>query len=1131
MRLLTLGSSLAAVSAIDADPASYPTGMSRNKPDEQTKHKEAVGHYQMTLSKWKKDAEKKKALMTPHEAVKNLVNKKIMSESEKAKMTALLTEAEDDSAPEESKESKFSKLTRAVQVLNEMFLNLDKERVTTETSCIVDLEHMYKTDEQYKYEWWKAYDGNQKLKKENVALTKDVAEAEEDYDSLEYKFKQAAAANKAEYKKQHTEDFIPADADVKLFEFIATQIDEHCKDGKGMGLMQEKQLDESQCEGREQKGVSEALISIFSDPLVMEKVEQLPVDQRKRFEEEVEALGAAELGNDGDDGTSDDGESSFVQLKSKDDGDVDASASSFYMDAANPKGRKTMTKPDGESPPVKDVSKSKWAKNKNAGGCGKVNCDDLRSIIGIELVCKRKLRDAEAAQLEELEEKHQDDAAANRQALLVAREKIDNQESAKKSNVGLMGIGDQQMKEVAANLDSHVWKSIEREHECHDRLEEIYGNNYCSASALREFMLKQAKKVYKTRTIKGVPKKVQDCVWDDKFTPDPDCKLNGKTVPCVEGDVMSHNKDNLPNRLWTRTVTVQNNTHPLAMPCPTVEALELKITCNNFLCPIDCLQSDWNPPPEQAECSNKCTKQFSGDASKTFTRTVKTAEKYMGDPCGEPMKEQVCIDNTECPIDCMQRKRVAQCAESCFTGTRKERDRSKFGRGRLWNRVVTKYIRVHPRNGGKSCDPEGKGLMSKRYDFRCRRSNKACKGNEMCLVDQRDIVIAYECSAGMQDGYGESSCRRAVTLVRDLMEKMYSDYFGIPGVRVALIKFGNGKTEKTVGGDQVISDVQLVSPWTGNLKKLDVMLDHDDAVDDKNWHWGFANFNQMLKKAQELLGSADDPALDGAKREKALLILTKGKRIECSDSAKIAADIRKEGHKIHVALFSHDYLNNPGKFALAKDMASFPADIYFNHFKGYSDLFTENLVKNMVPQICNKARDARYLKRFNNPRSWFRPVHMARVCRTWRTNLFSKFRIRRAHRTLGWCIRLAFIKGFRGAMWRARWLRRGKKRINLSRCMVDMKLSKLPQVLADGKPNDHTCGCIALDGQKCAKKNARSQVKGWSQQSIDVARARPWRDIHFRTLRDGKKAFKTMAGREGKYDANFHPKKKKKESL
>jgi hypothetical protein len=315
---------------------------------------------------------------------------------------------------------------------------------------------MYKTDEQYKYEWWKASDGNEKLKKENVALTKDVKESEEDYDALEYSHKQAANANKQEYNKQHKNDFIPSDADVKLYEFIAQSIDEHCVDGKGFkgGFMQNSK-------GEVITSTGDALLSVFADPLVQEKVKGLPTTMKARFEEEVEALSAADSSlmadtddsDDGADGGADlDHATDFMQLKQ----DPSENAASFFKatsDADTNQNPKRLEKKKGDAnlKPIKDVSQSKWAKSPEKGASG-INCDDLRSMVGIELVCKRKIRDAEAASLQEMQERHQDEATANRQALLVARQKIDNMEKQKKDNSAAMGVGEQQMKDVAKNL-------------------------------------------------------------------------------------------------------------------------------------------------------------------------------------------------------------------------------------------------------------------------------------------------------------------------------------------------------------------------------------------------------------------------------------------------------------------------------------------------------------------------------------------------------------------------------------------------------------------------------------------------------------------------------------------------------
>jgi len=1085
---------LAAAAVATADPLSYPTGSARSThTKERLSHHEVVQRYQLKLGSWKAMSLKKKDEMTPHEAVKNLAH--LMDNKEE--IMSLLDNKDEPKAL--TPKQKLERVTNAVQSVNEMYLKLDKRRTITETGCIVDLEAMYKTDEQYRYEYWKAHEHQNRLNADNVELTKQVAKGQAELEDMEDQFKAEAVENKRMYNKQKEEDFDPTEADVKLYEFMAQSVDEECKDGTVKKML----LQDGNCA---EPSVGGALLAIFSNPELKEKIEGLPANQREKFENEIESLGASSM---------DDGPDSFLQV------------------ATDPAGKKG--KGEEDAMPVKDVSKSSWSKAPNCAQA-EVKCDELKTIVGEELVCKRKLRDAQAARLEELEEEHQDDARGNAQALGVQQSKIDAQEKQKDNNGALMGTADELKKAVDKNLGAHIWGTIEREHECHDSLEEIYGNNYCSCGALREFMIGVAKKEYKgqgkLKSTDGA--EIVDCKWPDVFTPDPNCMKDGKKVPCVEGDQLSYKKEDLPVRLWTRSAEAPDTFHPLAMKCPDESALQLKLVCNNFLCPIDCVMSEWNPPTHQAVCSNKCTRAFQGDAVKTFTRTVQLPEKYQGDPCGEPKKEETCIDNEHCPVDCVQRKvRTSECAEACNTNVRSERVtmfRQTRRRGmRLWNRTVTKYIAIHPRHGGKECAPEGKGLMSKTFDWGCYRANRRCRGSEVCLVDQRDILIAYECSAGMQDIFGESQCRGMIKLIRELLKKMYSDYFGVPGVRVALVKFGNGKAE---GAQQKIADVQVVSGWTGNVNKLSAMLDHDDAVDDPKWHWGFPNYNQMLQKAVDMFQKSDDKERHA--RRKTLLVMTKGKKVECSQAQKLAVTLRKADVKIHVALFNHEYAAKPGKFAIAKEMTSYPADLHFTATKGLSWLHTGDWTMKMIPKLCPKARDGRYLTRFMNPRSWFRPVHMGRICQTWGTDLFSmkggRFRgkIRSHMRHLGMCIRLAYLNRMKGALWRYRVIRvrRGRwrwTRKNISQCLVDMKMSKMQQVKDDGASNDATCGCIALDGQPCGAKNKRSQRKGWSQQLVDVARGAHWRTIHFRTILDGKAKYKHVAGQDGKFDINYKP--------
>jgi hypothetical protein len=1081
MRLVSITSLIAAASA---DPLHIPRGEERANAT--ISHHEVMRRYRTKVTSWKALSADRKSKMTPHQAIKNLAGH--LSRDQQRSLTALVS-----ADPGVSNKSTLEKLTEAVKEINKMYLSLDKERVTTETACVIDLEHMYKTDDILNGEATRQKQNFYNLQRKNLQLQNDIETEVQKLEKLKEEHRKEEGQNAAELLNRKVKDLKPLDADVKLYEFIAEAIEDNCKDGKGFKMFTQE------TDGVCMPSASAALVSIFSSPELKAKVDNLPLEVRQRFDEEVAALG----------GDAEEEENSFEPLV-------------FLQKGPGGSGGSTKGLHDGSSTPIKDVSKSKWATGSSCGDAD-VKCDDLRTIIGIELVCKRKAHEAMAKEIADLEEEHNQAALENSEEAKDQREVIDSLRKAEGDNKEAQTKAWRLRRMAIHHLIMHIHKTIHREHECHDRLEEIYGSTFCSCGALKDFMKSSAIKAYK-----GAGKKVdvQDCEWEEKFKPDEKCEdASGAQVDCIKGDVIPHGQpDKLPKRAWTRDVLKQPNDHPLALQCPDSEALNMMLVCNAFLCPVDCKQGPYLP--EQAECSSKCTDIDDG----VFTQTskIQTDPKYGGEECDPVTRPKACIDRSECPVDCKQIFSYYDCGEACNTG--REQEFVRIGsRRRRWNSIRYKRTIVSPRFGGKACLPQGKALYKKSWDARCsRRAARRCSGSEKCFVDQRDIIVAYECSAGMQDGFGESSCRRAINLVRDLITRVYTSYFGAATARVALIKFGNGMAKRE-NEKVLITDVQLVSPFTGNVAGLAEMLKTDDAVD-KDWHYGFANFNQLFTKAKLLFSKSDPPT--GAKRTKSLVILTKGKRVECSTADQVAHDLRKDGVRIHVALFSHDYKNSPDKFAAVKDLASFPASLHFSHFPGYSWLHTTRFVRDMVPTVCSKAKPSWFVDRFKRSYMPWRPVHVGATCASWRVDLFGSlcggrrkncFRRRNLWLTTPYrCARIARQKGFKGAIYMAGKIRQGRRRVWHNKCLVHPTLSKDPQVKADGTANDETCKCVARDGKDCNDKyNKRSQLKGWSQQVYDVAQMRPWRLMHFRTRLDGAHAYKNMATQDGGTDSQF----------
>merc|ERR1719272_51247 len=317
---------------------------------------------------------------------------------------------------------------------------------------------------------------------------------------------------------------------------------------------------------------------------------------------------------------------------------------------------------------------------------------------------------------------------------------------------------------------------------------------------------------------------------------------------------------------------------------------------------------------------------------------------------------------------------------------------------KVWNQVKKMRTLIAPQNGGTECEPEGKGLFSKDWSRGCRKAERRCTNSEVC-TEQRDILIAFECSSGMEDGYLGSACRMTIDMVRQLIKKMYSDYMSIPMIRVGVIKFGNGKTEKDDGtGEQLISEVQVVSGFTGKIDKLANNLDTDDAYNNPKepWHFGFPNYNMLFEKAKVMFANADDPK--NGKRRKSFIIFTKGRRADCAlEMHKIAKQFHAEGTEIVIQLFAPNYESKPQDYAAIRDVASYPADVHFRVAKGYSELLAgRGLVQNIIPRVCKEAKPRWRLTVGVSRWRWarYRQLHKGRICKTWRIDIFKRYRFR-----------------------------------------------------------------------------------------------------------------------------------------
>lgn len=133
--------------------------------------------------------------------------------------------------------------------------------------------------------------------------------------------------------------------------------------------------------------------------------------------------------------------------------------------------------------------------------------------------------------------------------------------------------------------------------------------------------------------------------WCDPFVP-VDCKVSEWTVwsgcskACIsDGGAIAANEIPYGTRTRSRQVEIPPIRGGLACPSNLSEAE----SCNDQVCPQDCLLSEWTP---YGECSREC-----GGGSRRRQRIVLVRPNATGDRCGARTEIEEC-NAQPCPIDC-----------------------------------------------------------------------------------------------------------------------------------------------------------------------------------------------------------------------------------------------------------------------------------------------------------------------------------------------------------------------------------------------------------------------------------------------------------------------------------------------
>jgi len=878
---------------------------------------------------------RKKALHLSHDEALDMLKGKL-DDKQREQMSLLMKKGQVSATEEDEKEM----YVKAMVALNDMFLSIDDERITTLVTCSVTLFDLYR-------QLWFHFDAVRKL--ETM-----IGEA---YSSwwkhlmlwVQTWFSKYQQENKLDTVKaqQNVEmeeidaDLLKKEADVTLYRFIMNKIEAKCNEGASAGLIQkDSHQKKMECQEKCNAGntgrasVNAAVLKIFSDKSVVEAAKHdLDEHAQMSMKRTLEELHKAE------------------------------------REEIHPKYRHTsFLQLDKKQQP------NRWQIVDNAAcGCGSlegVGCDTVTTLIGQELECAKQLVREQKAYKTKVEDEHKD-------ARDDINEAIEALEKAMEQWSDLMMNAVNEVKQYRPSQWKEIYKIFDLWHKtkderwaCYLKLFELENNYYCAIKHIRAYM-----KSLTLEAFGATEDDIQDCEAAEFMFPSGHCAYKngpGEHVECIEGDELPANPDLLPIERWSRQLIQPKEVsqkfnatmYTVAMECPSTMYMDQK--CNTFLCPYDCQLTEWS---EWGACSAECD-----SGVQTQTRQMIKPPRNGGAGCGETSKSQECNTNP-CDVDCVLHEDFVAdegCLQACNTP------------GEPRYEMVKKHIKEEAQGRGECPD--------KHHESRIKESpceDHLCEGDEQCN-DVMDLVIAYECSNSVT----RLGCWFMASFIVTLLQKMPTVTWGFETMKIGLVKFGNGEAMPAGDGTYFVAPAHKLSDLTLDNQGLVGQLYMDvmglwSASSGRSgagaWKLGFNNIGQAMKLAGLIIDDSDRTEGDVVARKK-ILVLTKGLRSGCTVVKSVAEQYKNKGVAIDLVLFSGTYASNPSQFEVLEEAVSFPSKAHFHVVGALSKLndwsFRTESAQSLIPHVCPEAISVKHT--FDKMcSSGALLLHRGRTCHDW----------------------------------------------------------------------------------------------------------------------------------------------------
>merc|ERR1719382_214099 len=243
------------------------------------------------------------------------------------------------------------------------------------------------------------------------------------------------------------------------------------------------------------------------------------------------------------------------------------------------------------------------------------------------------------------------------------------------------------------------------------------------------------------------PSKMSDCDFTDWYPKDGVCiGIAGTAIDCDDTCPQPDPYKCGGLETMVRDVVVAPNEY--GMICPTLERIK---KCNQFKCPVDCVESEWSG-------WSKCSKDCEGGVQ-VRTRSILTKAKNGGKACDTVQEEQSC-NTGSCDRDCSLDTWTdwTPCSMACSGGTM-ERFR---------------HVVVPIRGEGKCPTTRSADRYAEEM---CNTQD--CVGDEICIAKQ-DLVLMIDGSGSLK----QSGFDIVKSFALNLTSRYQNVYYGQEDMRI-----------------------------------------------------------------------------------------------------------------------------------------------------------------------------------------------------------------------------------------------------------------------------------------------------------------------------------------------------------